>query len=115
MQAVMDNKIPEGFQRSSRTIYLKETKLGTAALYIENGVISLASIGNAFETTHEAVAYLTPFFDLFEEIGTYYDTYYGDDVYRIGQIFVIIRTKKRDDGLIAAGINFVKDLQSFFN
>jgi hypothetical protein len=111
MQAVVDNKIPEGFQRVSRTVYAKESEFETAALFIENGVIRATLIGAAFKTSHEANSYLSPYYKLHEELGTtYYGSHNGHDIYQIGPILAKLGTSKREDGLIVAAIMFAKNL-----
>ena len=112
--AIETNIIPQGFQRQGRTTYIKQTYLGTAALIVENNSVVFASIGTAYETTHEAWAGLSIFYDILEDIGTFLYEIREGDIYSIRSTFAFIyKPVRREDNLIAAGVFFSKNINDF--
>ena len=109
----ISKSVPNGFHRSDRTTYINDT--GDIVLTIDNGKVIISTNGRAFERTNEAHQWQAQFYEYFENNNWSYSdlSESGVEVYVKNGIYAcILRPFRRDDGLIAALVMFLDDINN---
>jgi len=115
MISILGGVVPSDFQRLDRTTFKNDEGI---ILMVENGAVIVVAFGDVFDTTHEAHGFNGLLYDYFENTQNNWifnrQMRDGTDIYlRNGVFGGITRPNKRDDGLIATGIIFTRNINLF--
>jgi hypothetical protein len=102
--------ITDGAIRVDRNNYIVYDSLGSILYSTEDNIVIKASIGDSFDTTHEALMYLSKFYDFFESNKWEYFKNGNQEYYEKDGIIALFVYEKRIDNKIASGVIFRKSM-----